>query len=661
MSKYIGRGQSVIANQAYSKTETDDLIDAIPEATPTQVSGQDNSSTAYFDLPSGTAAQRPLSPNSGYLRFNTDVDALEQYTSIGWQTIAAPPIITSISPLSVNESDTTQTITIAGTNFDTGAVGTLLDGNGQTVAPTTSTRNSASQITLTLTGSDRLTASTPEPLDVRVLNGSGLSSTLADALEVNASPVWTQAENTTLQTVYENPNGMTYIDYGNYQNYTITATSETNGTKESFFSQAAGATAGWAPAQTTTLHEWVIDLGSSVVVKRFNFFVNDGQGGNTSTELLGSNDNSAYTQIQDLGLIYNRTYNAFNNLDTNTTAYRYLKFRRQWSYANYGRHNGLQISYETPASELTGSTANATATATDPEGGTVTYTSTGSLPTGLTLSGNAITGSLDAGNADYNTSGVVHNVTMTASDGTNTKSRVFNIVRKWFDGSTSGAAAQNATDIKNLINATSADDGDYWIKPIGRSPILMPCEFNSVGGWMLIVSSNSYVPDSTSAEGTVGIGSYGKFADADINAIDWTYMWIGATVDMNNYTMDNNRQLFSAQGRKFPIVWGRYYTGWQSGDVGNGRNMLWRYNSPTGTLSGSSRQPSGTIDNGAGNQSSTLGNTNTYSVAPHEAGGGGMWVHSSTAANYDNYFSTGFGSDYSPARSTTKHFYWFVR
>jgi hypothetical protein len=187
----------------------------------------------------------------------------------------------------------------------------------------------------------------------------------------------------------------------------------------------------------------------------------------------------------------------------------------------------------------------------------------------------------------------------------------------------------------------------------------MPCEFNSIGGWMLIVTSDSYVPDSTGAEGTVGIGAYGKFADDDINNINWKHMWIGATNNMSDYTMDSNRQLFTTEGRKFPIVWGRYYTGWGYNDgVGNGRNMNWTYYSP---MTGSSRQPSGNIDNGAGNQSSTLRNTNTYSVAPHEGGDGGMWIHSSSSSGTENRFSNGFGSDYNLVQSTSKHFYWFIR
>ena len=42
---------------------------AVVAVTPTAVSDQNNSSTGGFDVPSGTTAQRPASPNSGGIRF----------------------------------------------------------------------------------------------------------------------------------------------------------------------------------------------------------------------------------------------------------------------------------------------------------------------------------------------------------------------------------------------------------------------------------------------------------------------------------------------------------------------------------------------------------------------------------------------------------------
>jgi hypothetical protein len=52
--------------------------------TPTAVSDQANSSTGYFSLPAGTTAQRPVSPATGFIRQNTDFNALETYDGSNW-------------------------------------------------------------------------------------------------------------------------------------------------------------------------------------------------------------------------------------------------------------------------------------------------------------------------------------------------------------------------------------------------------------------------------------------------------------------------------------------------------------------------------------------------------------------------------------------------
>jgi hypothetical protein len=55
------------------------------EATPTAVSDQLNTSTGYFDLPSGTTEQRPDSPGAGMVRFNTTLGEPEWYDPMSSQ------------------------------------------------------------------------------------------------------------------------------------------------------------------------------------------------------------------------------------------------------------------------------------------------------------------------------------------------------------------------------------------------------------------------------------------------------------------------------------------------------------------------------------------------------------------------------------------------
>lgn len=62
---------------------------ATGQLSPASVSDQLNSSTGYFDLPTGTTAQRPASPVAGMIRFNTDTGSVESYNGTIWSTIGA--------------------------------------------------------------------------------------------------------------------------------------------------------------------------------------------------------------------------------------------------------------------------------------------------------------------------------------------------------------------------------------------------------------------------------------------------------------------------------------------------------------------------------------------------------------------------------------------
>ena len=153
-------------------------------------------------VPVGTTAERPANPTPGMLRFNTTLDQLEQYTSgSGWQGISAPPTVIGTDVTNILESDTSQVIVITGQNFDSASTGLLVDANGVSKIPTTSVRDSSSQITITYSGNTLLDSSVPEPLDVKVVNGSGLSATLEDYININATPTWNTASGS-LGTVY---------------------------------------------------------------------------------------------------------------------------------------------------------------------------------------------------------------------------------------------------------------------------------------------------------------------------------------------------------------------------------------------------------------------------------------------------------------------------
>jgi hypothetical protein len=52
--------------------------------TPAAVSDQNNTSTGYFDLPTGTTAQRPVTPANGMMRYNTSTTKFEFYQNNDW-------------------------------------------------------------------------------------------------------------------------------------------------------------------------------------------------------------------------------------------------------------------------------------------------------------------------------------------------------------------------------------------------------------------------------------------------------------------------------------------------------------------------------------------------------------------------------------------------
>ena len=103
----------------------------------------------------------------------------------------------------------------------------------------------------------------------------------------------------------------------------------------------------------------------------------------------------------------------------------------------------------------------------------VTYAVTsGTLPTGMSL--NSSTGIISGtpSRTGYNVSGATSTVTITATNTTTsqTTSRVFNIVRKWYDGTTAALAIPTTSTATLETQASGQTNGDIYIKDnLGRS------------------------------------------------------------------------------------------------------------------------------------------------------------------------------------------------
>ena len=141
----------------------------------------------FIQLPSGTTAQRPSSPEQGYSRYNTTDKKLEFWNGTIWQQLPGlvPPIITSLSyPGDDLAADPVggQTITINGGDFKAGATVTI---GGTT--PSVITFVSATRITF------EAPAKAAGDYDVVVTNVDGGNATSVDGMSYNGVPSWTTA------------------------------------------------------------------------------------------------------------------------------------------------------------------------------------------------------------------------------------------------------------------------------------------------------------------------------------------------------------------------------------------------------------------------------------------------------------------------------------
>ena len=79
-------GGNKITNMG-AATAAGDAVEYAQFATPTFTGNVTMLSTGYVLIPSGTIAQRPVSPTNGEIRYNTDYSAFEGYANGAWGNI----------------------------------------------------------------------------------------------------------------------------------------------------------------------------------------------------------------------------------------------------------------------------------------------------------------------------------------------------------------------------------------------------------------------------------------------------------------------------------------------------------------------------------------------------------------------------------------------
>ena len=141
----------------------------------------------------------------GSIIFNHTTGLPEYYNGADWVAIDSPPGISNVSPTSVESAaGGNVTFTITGERFGVGVVVKLISNTGVTLTPSPVTRVSATQLTAVIAKNSFVNAQ--EPYDVQVINASGLSATLADAVNVDNAPAWNTSAGT-VATIREDATG----------------------------------------------------------------------------------------------------------------------------------------------------------------------------------------------------------------------------------------------------------------------------------------------------------------------------------------------------------------------------------------------------------------------------------------------------------------------
>jgi hypothetical protein len=144
-------------------------------------------------IPTGTTAQRVA--NTGAIRFNSSLGALEFYNGSSWVVLDGKPTIASISPTAIAADGVTTTpVTITGTNFTSASTITLTSADGlNTITPSTTTYTSSTSIGFTL-GATQISGiegtGTATIAGVSISDTSGNFTCTSNSSIAAGEPVW---------------------------------------------------------------------------------------------------------------------------------------------------------------------------------------------------------------------------------------------------------------------------------------------------------------------------------------------------------------------------------------------------------------------------------------------------------------------------------------
>ena len=217
---------------------------------------------------------------TGRIRFNTTNNLMEYYNGTTWIILDAPPSVSSVSPGSIDELDTSVVFTITGSNFSAGVTAVIINNSATEISFDSLTRNSSTELSATLTISNL--GAIDEPYSVKVTNSSGLANTLSSAFSVNQSPAWSTSAGS-LGTLPNGARGAASLSTS-----TLVATDPESGDVDYYISSGAlptglsldgetGVISGTANAETSdTTYNFTVeahDTASNVTSRAFSITV----------------------------------------------------------------------------------------------------------------------------------------------------------------------------------------------------------------------------------------------------------------------------------------------------------------------------------------------------------------------------------------------------
>lgn len=221
------------------------------------------------------------SPQPGDLVYNSTIGKLQQYTGDNaWRTIDSPPVLSSISPTTAGATGTT--ITLTGSNFSSTISSVSFIGtNGTKYAASSFSRVSSTSVTAV---TPQLLI-THEPYDVEIVNDTGLSAILENALDAGGAPSFTSYLAGLTGAGQANSGLIKSINDGQASMGTIAATDPDGGT----ITYAATGTAVWSGRNISVASNGVVsgdptnETGNSTYTQQITA---TDAGGNTTNQNL---------------------------------------------------------------------------------------------------------------------------------------------------------------------------------------------------------------------------------------------------------------------------------------------------------------------------------------------------------------------------------------